>query len=161
MLTFEMKKVKSLSMPVLVEGIDQGQLKFKFVIESDGVDYGFPAEQGGDNIKFIIPPLENIVKTISEGIYNAKLEVSALTEGDRGFFMQPWAEEIRVKQSVSVEVAPVEEDLKEEVLEKKVKLKITSIFTEEDSEPNVDEECDKDKTKNKVNKNSKLRNKFK
>lgn len=159
MLTFEMKKVKSLSMPVLVEGIDQGQLKFKFVIESDGVDYGFPAEQGGDNVKFVIPPLDTVINALGEGIYKAKLEVSALTEGDRGFFMQPWAEEIRVKQSVSVEVAPVAEDLREEELpEKKIKLKITSIFTEEDSEPaEVEEEC----TKNKVNKNKKFREKMK
>ncbi len=166
MLTFEMKKVKTLSMPVLVEGIDQGQLKFKFVIESGGVDYGFPAERGGDNVKFIIPPLEGVIKTIGEGIYKAKLEVSALTEGDRGFFMQPWAEEIRVKQSVSVEVAPMAEDIKEEELplEKKVKLKITSIFTEEDSDPSVEEECDgsgdNKKEKDKSKKNSKLRNKF-
>ena len=118
MLTFEMKKVKSLSMPVLVEGIDQGQLKFKFVIEADGVDYGFPAEQGGDNVKFIIPPLDTVVKTLNEGIYKAKLEVSALTEGDRGFFMQRWAEEIRVKQSVSVEVEPMAEEVHEEEVEK-------------------------------------------
>ena len=159
MLTFEMKKVKSLSMPVLVEGIDQGQLKFKFVIEADGVDYGFPAEQGGDNVKFIIPPLEKVVKSLKEGIYKAKLEVSALTEGDRGFFMQPWAEEIRVKQSVSVEVEPMAEDLKEEEApEKKVKLKITSIFTEDDSIPTVEEECNNEK---KISKNNKLRNKFK
>ncbi len=156
MLTFEMKKVKSLSMPVLVEGIDQGQLKFKFVIESNGVDYGFSAEQGGDNVKFVIPPLETVIKTIGEGIYKAKLEVSALTEGDRGFFMQPWAEEIRVKQSVNIEVEPIPEDLKEEELpEKKIKLKITSIFTEGDSDP-----VDKIVTE-KANKNNKLRDKFK
>lgn len=169
MLTFEMKKVKSLSMPVLVEGIDQGQLKFKFVIEADGVDYGFPAEQGGDTVKFVIPPLNTVVKSLTEGIYKAKLEVSALTEGDRGFFMQPWAEEINVKQSVSVEVAPMAEELEEAEIpiEKKVKLKITSIFTEEDSDP-VDEECDgsgggdgSGKTnKKKSSKNSKLRKKF-
>ena len=44
MLTFEMRKTKTLSMPVLVEGIEQSHLKFKFVIEANGVDYGFPAE---------------------------------------------------------------------------------------------------------------------
>ena len=161
MLTFEMKKVKSLSMPVLVEGIDKGQLKFKFVIEADGVDYGFPAEQGGDNVKFVIPPLETVVKSINEGIYKAKLEVSALTEGDRGFFMQPWAEEIKVKQSVSVEVAPMAEDLKEDVVpEKKVKLKITSIFTEEDSDPVEEEKVCPEEKVNK-NKNKKFRDKMK
>lgn len=146
-------------MPVLVEGIEQSHLRFKFVIEANGVDYGFKAESGGDNVKFIIPSLDTVIKGLEEGTYNAKLEVSAITEGDRGFFMQPWGEQIRVKQSVMIAMEePVQEDepVAEEV-EKKVKLKITSIFTEEDSDaPPVEEECGKPKKKN-----SKMRDKFK
>lgn len=157
MLTFEMRKTKKLSMPVLVEGIQQEMLNFKFIIESNGVEYGFPAERGGDNVSFIIPPLDRVIEELEEGVYNAKLEVSAITEGDRGFFMQPWGEQIRVKQSVSVEVKPVkEEDSVEEKIEEKVKLKISSIFTEEEGD-HVEEECNKKKD---VKKNNKMREKF-
>lgn len=139
MITFEMKKTKSLSMPILVEGIDQGMLRFKFVVDVNGVDYGFPAMQEGDTVKFVIPALEKVVKNLKEGTYNAKLEVSSITEGDRGFFMMPWAEQVRVKQSVSVEV----EDMKDEAPvaeenDKKVNIKFTSIFAEQDGE--VEEE---------------------
>lgn len=158
MLTFEMKKSKALSMPVLVEGINQDLLRFKFVIEANGVDYGFKAEQGGDNVKFIIPPLEGIIEGLEAGKYNAKLEVSAITEGDRGFFMQPWAEEVRIKKSVSVAVAPVVSESEEidDEPEKKVNLKMASIFTEETvDEPEV-EECEEEPKK----KNEKLRKKF-
>ena len=160
MLTFEMRKTKSLSMPVLVEGIQQEMLRFKFVVEVNGVDYGFKSETGGDNVKFVIPPLETIIEGLDDGTYDAKLEVSAITEGDRGFYMQPWAEQIRVKKSVSVEVAPVEEEKDiDEKIEEKVKLKITSIFTESDEEVEtpVEEECNKENK----NKNKKLRDKFK
>jgi len=159
MLTFEMRKVKTLSMPVLVEGIEQSHLKFKFVIEHNGVDYGFPAERGGDNVKFVIPSLDNVIKGLEAGVYNAKLEVSAITEGDRGFFMQPWGEQIRVKQSVMVSMEePVqEEESVQEEVEKKVKLKITSIFTESDD----DAEPAEVETKTTTKKNSKMRDKFK
>ena len=159
MLTFEMRKTKTLSMPVLVEGIEQSHLKFKFVIEHKGVDYGFPAVSGGDNVKFVIPSLDTVIKGLEAGTLNAKLEVSALTEGDRGFFMQPWGEQIRVKQSVMVAVEqPVqEEEVVEDAPIEKVKLKITSIFTESDDDAPVEEECDKEEKK--VNK--KMRDKFK
>ena len=149
-------------MPVLVEGIEQSHLKFKFVIEANGVDYGFPAESGGDNVKFVIPSLDTVMKGLEEGIYNAKLEVSAITEGDRGFFMQPWGEQIRVKQSVMVAVEePVqEEEVAEEAPIEKVKLKITSIFTESDDDaPPVEEDCGKEHKEKK--KNKKMRDKFK
>lgn len=159
MLTFEMRKIKTLSMPVLVEGIEQSHLRFKFIIEHNGVDYGFPAETGGDNVKFVIPSLDTVIKDLEAGTLNARLDVSAITEGDRGFYMQPWAEQIRVKQSVMVAVEePVqEEEIVEEAPVEKVKLKITSIFTEEDNDAPVVEECDKEEKK--VNK--KMRDKFK
>ena len=73
--------------------------------------------------------------------------------------MQPWGEQIRVKQSVMVameEPVQEEEPVAEEV-EKKVKLKITSIFTESDDDaPPVEVE-----TKEPKKKNSKMRDKFK
>jgi len=159
MLTFEMRKTKTLSMPVLVEGIEQSHLKFKFVIEHKGVDFGFVAESGGENVKFVIPSLDTVIKGLEAGVLNAKLEVSAITEGDRGFFMQPWGEQIRVKQSVMVAVEePVqEEEVVEETPIERVKLKITSIFTESDDDAPVEEECDKEPKK----KNNKMRDKFK
>jgi len=162
MLTFEKRKTKKLSMPVLVEGIDQSFLRFKFVIESNGVEYAFPAERGGDSVNFIIPPLDTVIRDIEDGTYNAKLEVSAITEGDRGFFMQPWGEQIRVKNSVMVKLEDpvVEEDKIEEAPSEKVKLKITSIFTEEDISTPVKEECDDDNNNEKKKKNDKMRKKF-
>ena len=159
MLTFEMRKTKKLSMPVLVEGIEQSYLRFKFVIESNGVEYAFPAEQGGDNVNFVIPPLDTVIKDLDDGVYNAKLEVSAITEGDKGFFMQPWGEQIRVKKSVIVKMEEpvVEEEKVEEAPAEKVKLKITSIFTEEDVDAPPVEECDDKETKKK---NKKMREKL-
>ena len=155
MLTFEMRKTKTLSMPVLVEGIDQSHLKFKFVIEHNGVEYGFPAEKGGDSVKFVIPSLDTVIEGIEEGIYNATLQVSSITEGDRGFYMQPWGEQIRVKQSVkiSIEEPVVDSEPVQEDIDRKVNLKFASIFTEEDTD-SVEEECIKKK-------NNKMREKLK
>lgn len=138
MIVFEMRKPKALSMPALVEGIEPAHLKFKFVIEANGVDYGFPAVMEGDNIKFVIPALDTIAQDLQEGTYKAKLEVSALTEGDKGFYMQPWAEEVRVKKSVVVQVAEAVDPEPEKVEEvKNVNLKLAAMFSEE----NVEEEC--------------------
>lgn len=162
MLTFTMRKTKTMAMPVLVEGINQDQLRFKLVIEVNGVDYGFKSEKGGENVKFIIPPLDSVIPNLKEGTYGAKLEVSAITEGDRGFFMQPWGEQIQVKNSVSVAVAPVvEEEVETEPPVEKVKLKITSIFTESDGEPEEMVEIEEECAEKKASKNKKLRDKFK
>lgn len=151
MLIFEMRKSKSLSMPVLVEGINQDQLRFRLVVEIKGVDYGFTATQDGDNVRFIIPPLDNVVKTLEEGTYNARLEVSSIVEGDRGFFMQPWAEQVRIKKSANIAVvdvkdnSPVQEDKAD-----KVKVKLAKIFSESDGvdEPEVVEVKEKVEKKN-------------
>ncbi len=160
MITFEMKKPKALSMPILVEGIDQGHLKFRFTIEMNNVSYSFPAVQEGDTVKFMIPALDTIVKNPKEGIYKARLEVSALTEGDRGFYMNPWSEEIRVKKSVSIEVQPVTEEQKKEMVSEDVKVKVTTKFVEEDITvadlPIVEETKDLPK----VAKNDTLRKRF-
>lgn len=159
MIVFEMRKPKALSMPALVEGIEPAHLKFKFVIEANGVDYGFPAVMEGDNIKFVIPALDDVVHGLQEGNYKAKLEVSALTEGDKGFYMQPWAEEIRVKQSVMVKVEEAIDPEPEKVEEaEKVNVKLASMF----SEVTITEECGKDhkKEEKEEKKNPKMREKF-
>lgn len=158
MISFDMSKPKTLAMPILVEGIDQEKLDFKFVVEIDGVSYGFPAVQEEGNIKFHIPALGDVVKHLVQGIYEAKLEASSLTQGDSGYYMQPWTEKINVKQSVSVAVPDTLEE--EEVTEpkKKVNLKIASIFSESDGEV-VEEECGEDHKEKKINK--KMRDKFK
>lgn len=157
MLTFDTKKSKALSMPVLVDGIDQSFLTFKMVIEVNGVDYGFKAKHEGDSVKFVIPPLEGVVGNISEGIYNARLEVSTITEGDRGFYMQPWAEQISVKRPVTVEVvSPKEETTVTEsanIVNEGIKLKVSSLFSEHDlDESEVSVIIEEEKVKTKPNK---------
>ena len=159
MIVFEMRKPKALSMPALVEGIEPSHLKFKFVIEANGVDYGFPAVMEGDNIKFVIPALETVVHELQAGIYKAKLEVSALTEGDKGFYMQPWAEEVRIKQSVKIQVAEAVDPEPEKVEEvKQVNLKLAAMFSEENVEE--DEGCVEPEKKEKKDKNDAMRRKF-
>ena len=161
MIVFEMRKPKALSMPALVEGIEPAHLKFKFVIEAKGVDYGFPAVMEGDNIKFVIPALETVVNELQEGIYKAKLEVSALTEGDKGFYMQPWAEEVRIKKSIVVQVAEAIDPEPEKVEEvKTVNLKLAQMFSEENVEENVVGIIDQEEDKRKKDKNEKMRKKF-
>jgi hypothetical protein len=158
MIVFEMRKPKALSMPALVEGIEPSHLRFKFVIEANGVDYGFHAVMEGDNIKFVIPALETVVCDLQAGIYKAKLEVSALTEGDKGFYMQPWGEEVRIKQSVKVQVAEAIDPEPEKVEEvKTVNLKLAAMFSEE----NIEGECDEpEEKKEKKEKNSAMRKKL-
>ena len=102
MISFDMKKAKTLAMPILVEGIDQDKLDFKFVVEINGISYGFPAITDKDTIKFHIPPLDEVVKHLVAGLYEARLEASSLTQGDSGYYMQPWTEKISQKgESVS------------------------------------------------------------
>jgi len=124
MISFDMSKPKTLAMPILVEGIEQKTLDFKFVVEISGVSYGFPAVQEEGNIKFLIPALGDVVKHLVAGIYEARLEASSLTQGDSGYYMQPWTEKINVKQSVTVSDPDTleEEEVKETT--RKVKLKI-------------------------------------
>jgi len=160
MIVFEMRKPKALSMPALVEGIEPKHLKFKFVIEANGVHYGFPAIMEGDNIKFVIPALETVVHDLQAGTYKAKLEVSALTEGDKGFYMQPWAEEVRVKQSVKIQVAEAIDPEPEKVEEiKRVNLKLAAMFSEENVEECGETDTEKE-DKLKKDKNEKMRKKF-
>lgn len=160
MISFDMNKSKSLAMPILVEGIDQSQLDFKFIVEINGVSYGFPAIQEEGNIKFNIPALGDVVKHLVVGIYEARLEASSMTQGDSGYYMQPWTEKINVKQSVAVAVQEDKlEEEEEKVAPRKVNLKIASIFSETDGEV-VEEECGKDHDKEKKM-NKKMRDKFK
>ena len=69
--------------------------------------------------------------------------------------MQPWGEQIRVKQSVkiSIEEPVVDSEPVQEDIDRKVNLKFASIFTEEDTD-SVEEECIKKK-------NNKMREKLK
>jgi hypothetical protein len=163
MLSFDMNKPKSLAMPILVEGIDQESLDFKFVIEVNGVSYGFPAIQEEGAIKFLIPALDDVVKHMVAGIYEARLEASSLTQGESGYYMQPWSEKINVKQSVSVQVSEekISEMTKEEVPTKPVNLKIAAMFSEGTvAEENEVGTTDQEEEERNQKKNEKMRKKF-
>ena len=163
MISFDMNKPKSLSMPILVEGIDQKTLDFKFIIEVNGISYGFSAMHEDGSIKFNLPALDDIVKHLVPGIYEARLEASSITQGDSGYFMMPWSDKINVKQSVSVSVPKepvVENEETEPPVEKKVRLKIASIFSESDSVDEIAvEECKDEKKPKKSTKLSKFMDK--
>lgn len=131
MIILDSNKNKKLSMSIIVEGIEQEKLDFKFIIEKDGIEYGFPAELDGNKVKLKIPALVNVIKELDSGRYPAKIEVSAVTEGNKGFYMRPWEDTVKIEVAPEVSVSldeseeeptenisvQIEEDIDEEIKE--------------------------------------------
>ena len=139
MIKFDSNKTKSLSVPVLVTGTDTNKLSFNFVIEVNNVKYGFPTDNQGDNIKIVIPPLNNIIKELTTGTYNAYIEANMITEDNKGFYMKPWNKPIEI-----INVPNIEMDIKEDITEEvKVSIPVIEEDIEEKIEDIKEEEADR------------------
>jgi hypothetical protein len=62
-----------LTFKVSLEGTDQADLRYQFILEGDRVEYGFPGsiDESGE-ITVIVPPLK---RALNEGAFSSRLEV--------------------------------------------------------------------------------------
>jgi hypothetical protein len=105
MLTLDITKKKELNFEVKVDGINNTDLSGSIRLEIDGVEYGFPVNVTTESINVVIPPLKNIVhRVIKEG---EKFKVKLEMNGD-GYYLNPWNDEVNIKNSVMVEAKLVE-----------------------------------------------------
>lgn len=151
MITFDPYKTKSLTVPIRVKGIQSESLNFYFVIKENNVNFSFPAKSvNGDEVSFEIPPLSNVIQEVESGEYDAHIEVNAITESYKGFYMKPWTSKVKIKVSPEVNVEEIEEDTDSSLSEEEEvtvgELKEKDI-KEETSEPKKEKEGDKKKSK--------------
>ncbi len=111
MITFDPYETKKLSVPVRVKGMQSENLNFYFVIKDNDIFYSFPADKIEENkVSIQIPPLNNIIQNIKPGTYNAHIEVNTITENYKGFYMKPWENQIKIKESPDINVESVSEE---------------------------------------------------
>ena len=160
MLVFDALKEKKLEMVIETKGIEPSNLKFVFRIIIEGIEYGFPCTLIGTKVSVVIPPLSEVVaREFNVGNYDAKLEVT----GENKYYLNPFAEKIKVKLEPEVEVTleHSEEDIEEQALDE-AEVKMSSIVDEDIEKPkNVKEEKKDDKKDEACDKNKAIKPKAK
>lgn len=153
MIQLKANEAKTLQFDVLVEGIEKKLLQFKFRLQIENVEYGFPCVIEGDKIKVSIPALETILREEKPGIFQCRLE----GVGDDKYFLQTWNDSVEIKIEPRVVVKP-ELPIEESVSPQSLKVK---AYLESDKPSVVIEEKKETKKEKKVEKvNKSLRNKF-
>lgn len=94
MLQFDMDNIKSITFSLDVEGSQAESFRYMLRLIFVDIEYGFVGnyqKEGAANIvKFDVPPLSNVMKTLPTGEFKICLEVI----GDR-FFASPWEEKAK------------------------------------------------------------------
>lgn len=133
MIQIKSNEEKTLLFDVMVEGIDSKLLSFKFRLNVNGVEYGFPSVIEDEKIKVSIPILENILPEGTSGIFRGKLEGI----GDGKYFLSPWEDSVEIKIEPKV-IAKPEPIFEEKITNVKVKAYLTDsivIPIEEEIKP--------------------------
>lgn len=141
MLKINPEDKRKLKFEVGIQGIDYKLLKGALRFNVDEIEYGFPVEVSKESISVDIPPLGNIIKTLSDRQeINASLQVFG-----EGFFLEPWIGKFEVEIPIKVEAKIMDDYDKEIVTEKKeAKVQVKSIEEEKEilHEPVDDEDAD-------------------
>lgn len=112
-LIFDKEKDKNIAMMVETSGIDDPtKLDFTFNVTVGDVKYGFPCKLKENKVEICIPPLASVIKKLKTGKYKASLDVT----GDKGFFLQPFNEEVEITSEPKVDVI-VDDDTKSKMTE--------------------------------------------
>jgi hypothetical protein len=116
-----------LTFRVSLEGTDQAELRYQFVLEGDRVEYGFPGsiDKGGE-ITVIVPPMK---RALNEGAFSSRLEVIV---DDRIF--TPLRMISQLKASVKIQAESVARPVTEEPTVGGASLIETSIKTRSKSD---------------------------
>jgi hypothetical protein len=131
MLIFNADKNKKIQMAIESSGIDNDKLRFTFVIDTGSVQYGFPCQFNEGRVSIEVPPLEDVIKDLKPGTYNARLDVT----GDDKYYLKPFNESIEIKQAPKIKTSNIDEsDISEEV-----KVAVSGLFVSEEEEP-IEEE---------------------
>lgn len=106
MLKLDTNDKKKLKFDVQIAGIDSNLLEGALRLVIEGVEYGFPATFTSNSIEISLPALSSVIKELKEDtIAHARLDVYG-----NGYYINPWKEEILVKNSVQVRAQFKEEN---------------------------------------------------
>lgn len=138
-LVFDIEKDKNIAMVVETSGIDDpSKLEFVFSIRVNDIKYGFPCKLKEGKIEICIPALKKVIKEIKVGKYKASLDIM----GDKNYFLQPFNEDVELKQEPKVDI--IVDNEKETGLSEEIKASISKIIESELSDNvNKDENDDK------------------
>lgn len=107
MIKLDINKSKEIKFESKVNGISNNELSGSLRLEVDGIEYGFPVSVSESEISITIPPLKNVLlRKLKEGEkINAKLEMNG-----NGYYLNPWNEEIIIKNEVMIEAKLIDSD---------------------------------------------------
>lgn len=133
---------KRLSFKVSIEGVKRVGMVVRFVIEYNGIEFGFIGKLENGNLKFEIPKLNDIIKGITSTTRQtvlAKIEIIS----DKSIF-QPWKEIIAIIVPQVVEATL--ENLQSEDVEDSPKINIEIKEKEYKEKPTKKKEKPKGKS---------------
>ena len=133
MLIFDASKNKKIQMAIESQGISSDKLKFTFTIDTGDVSYGFPCMFNEGRVEVDIPPLQDIIKDLKSGNYDARLDVT----GDDKYYLKPFDEQIIIKLAPTIKKVEIRDnDVQESIGVMVSKL----IEIDDEPEEKIDEE---------------------
>ena len=148
MLVFDIDKEKTITMMIEATGIDNiDSLDVTFNVTVNKIKYGFPCDIKEGKITIKVPALRDVIKGIKTGEYKASLEVL----GDKNYYLQPFNEEVTLKQDPKLNVIVDEKPLEENDI-KEISASISKIISEDEEviekeEVSIDSDIKEPKTK--------------
>jgi len=111
MLIFNADKNKKIQMAIESSGIDNDKLRFTFIIDTGKVQYGFPCMFNEGRVEVDIPPLDDVIKDLKTGTYNARLDVT----GDDKYYLNPFNESVEIKLTPTIKTTTIGEGVTDEI----------------------------------------------
>lgn len=128
MIKIDPNKEKKLNFAVEIQGIDPNFLEYNLRLSNGNIDYGFKGINENGNIKFTVPPLNDIINN-SDSITKIKLEVN---DRNNKYYLKSFEDEVKIEKQIKIEaklseeldidksVPSVKASLNEEEIEEKV-----------------------------------------
>lgn len=107
-LNFDPMKKKNLAFGLEVEGVDPGELEYRFVIKMDGVEFGFMGEVASGKVRITVPALSSVIANFKNGVYEAHLEARK-----EKYVITPWKKNVSVGGAPKVKVEGLVYDIDE------------------------------------------------
>ncbi len=124
---FNADQHKKISMVVETSNVNNDDLDFTFSVKVCGIKYGFPCKMVENKVSIDIPALNTIIKDLKEGDYAASLEVT----GDGKYYLQPFNENITIKQTPKINVLIDDEDTD---IKEGIEILVSTLIDDEDTD---------------------------
>ncbi len=137
MLVFNADKEKDVAMMIETSNMNDDQLEFMFIINVDDIQYGFKCDMTENKVKIHIPILNEIIKNLKAGEYDAFLQVT----GNNNYLLKPFNEQVKIVSKPKIDVLLSQDDDDQNDLKEELKLTISKII---DDKKNTVKETKKD-----------------